>query len=376
MNESVEVLPRDIDERRGATSASNAYADELCPGRHIAQRGKSEIENPDSDFGTAIHLALATGDSSNLDGSQLKIFEMCQEITDGLIQTYFGSEAATVKRFIETRFWCKVRGQYEHSAKPDLVLRSPTKALILEYKTLPGDVQGVARNRQVRDQVVLIARHLLVKEVGAAVVQPLVTMSPNIVQYNEEAINISEREMFVRVEASNDENSERRAGKHQCGFCRARVDCKPYLEMVSVSVPTKTLHELAVTAVASWTPEQRAQFLEQKPIATKWIDEVNKEMKRMVDADPSCIPGWELQPGSIKRPVRDIAALHDRTIALGGNTESFLACVDMGKGDFESMIRKITGLKGKALKAKMDELLAGITDEVPDAKSLGRAEQK
>ena len=49
-------------ERRGATSASNAHADALCPGRHLAQRGLAEpAERADAAHGRSIHEALRTG---------------------------------------------------------------------------------------------------------------------------------------------------------------------------------------------------------------------------------------------------------------------------------------------------------------------------
>lgn len=361
-----------VDERRGGTSASNAYADALCPGRHLAQRGRPDIKTDDADFGTAIHLALATGDTSKLDAQQLNIYEQCEEITNKLVQDHFGPQAATAKRFIEERFWCKVDKQWEHSAKPDLVIRSEDKALIIEYKTLPGAVLPADRNSQLRDQVVLVGRTLMVKNVAGAIVQPLVTMSPQVVQYDEASMSIAERELFDRVRGSNDPNSPRNAGRHQCAFCRAKVDCKEYLTMVSLAAPTKPLHELAAIAVANWTPMQRAQAAEQMAIANKWLAEVKEQLKKMITGDPESVPGWYLEEGSVKKPVNDIATLHERFIALGGTTADLLACTEIGKGDFEVKVREVTKLKGKALKAKIESLLEGITENKQDAPSLAR----
>lgn len=366
--------PAVVNERRGATSASAAPYDALCPGRHNAQRGLSEPESGDASFGNAIHAALATDDPSSLNGPQLNIYESAVEIREKIISDVFGPDAAKVVRFKEQRYWCMVQRKWEHSAKPDLICRHGAVGLIIEYKTLPGDVADSPQNLQLRDQVVLSARSLILSEVFVAIVQPLVSHNPDLCRYDAAAITLAETEMFARVEASNHPDALRKAGEVQCRFCLARHTCPEHRAMVALAAPTEPLAALAAINVTDWTPMQRTAFCERKAVALKWIDECSKQLKALLEADPAAIPGWALSPGSIKRPVRDVAELHDRFLAAGGTTKHFLSCLDLGKGDFEKAVREITKLKGKALAGKINDLLDGLTYEKQDAPSLSRSE--
>jgi hypothetical protein len=107
-------------------------------------------------------------------------------------------------------------------------------------------------------------------------------------------------------------------------------------------------------------------------MATKWLEECKNQLKAILGSDPTAIPGWALEPGTVKRPVVKPEELHARFLALGGTPEQFLSCVDVGKGDFEKAVRAASGLKGKALAAKVKELLDGLTADKQDAPSLAR----
>lgn len=359
------------DSRRGMTSASNAQADSLCQGRHLAQAGFPDEPSPDSKFGTEIHDALASGDYSKLNGEQLSIYESCEEIRGKLIVDVFGPDASKAKPIKERRLWCKIDGKLTHSGKPDFIIRVGTKGLILEYKTLPSDLPESSKNLQLRDQVVLSAGELILKEVAVAIVQPLVTHQPELCLYNDGTIKRAEVEMFQRVRNSNNPSAPRTAGEAQCKFCKARHACPERARLLEVATPV-AVSSLASVPVADWTPAQRALFCERLPMATKWLEECKGQVKALLEGDPASIPGWALEPGAVKRPVVKPEELHARFLALGGSPAQFLACVDIGKGGFEKAVRAVTQLKGKALAAKLRELLDGLTEDKPDAPSLAR----
>ncbi len=340
------------DERRGCTSASNAQADALCAGRHLAQQGLPDETSDDAAFGIAIHAALATGDSTKLTPEQFSIYESCQDITGNLIRDTFGPDASKVKDFTEQRLWCIVNKQFEHSGKPDLVARHGGVGLIIEFKCLPGEVGDSAWNQQLRDQAVLAAGHYLLDEVHVAIVQPLVTQSPSLCRYDKAALKQAEAEMFARVIASNDPQAKRVAGPEQCKFCLARHVCSTRAEYLAESM-VPAVASFASVPVKAWTPEQRIQFCERAGMVTKWIDECKAELKRLMKEQPDAVPGWGLEVGSIKRPVVKPELLHERFLAAGGTTEQFMACVDIGKGDLKDAVRAATNLKGKALDAKL-----------------------
>lgn len=367
----------EIDIRRGSTSASNAQADLLCPGRHNAQKGIPEKPaGPDAEFGRAIHAALAVeeSDSANtLTTEQHDIFESCREVEKATITRFFGEDPTPRKIFREQRFWCKVKSgetTLEHSGQPDLVVRAGPKALILEYKSLPGDVPGSPANLQLRDQAVLSAGHLILNLVGVAVIQPLVTRTPEITLYNQEALKRAEGEMFARIRASNAQDAPRAAGTVQCQYCRAKDSCPAYAAWASRLMPVTV--DLPESPIDVWTPDQLALFCEREAGCRKWLEDCKEAIKAKLTADPNSVPGWCLEPGQFREKVTDPQGLFDRFVGGGGTTEQFMACVEIAKGKFEEQLRRVHDIKGKALKAKLKESLEGLVESKQTAPSLAR----
>ncbi len=349
------------DERLGGTSASNAEYDSLCAGRHQAQKGLSEKPSADAMFGTEIHSALANDDPSKLRNDQLSVYESCVEMRERLIIDSFGPDAENVKRIKEERLWFKSQEGHIHSAKPDLVVIHGTKALIIEYKTLGADIPDSPSNLQLRDQCALAAGSYGLTEIDVSIVQPLVTHDAGICRYDSVSIQQAQFEMLKRVVNSNTPGAPRTAGEVQCKYCLARFTCPEYAKLVDISVPA-AMSTLAIP-VSLWTPEQRALFCERRGLAERWLSECKERIKDLIREDPNAVPGWKIGEGDMVKTVNNPNELHARFVAAGGTTIQFMATVTIGKGELEAQVRAATKLKGKALKAKMDELLAGITDD-------------
>ncbi|HNR70395.1 MAG TPA: DUF2800 domain-containing protein [Verrucomicrobiota bacterium] len=351
-----------FDEREGWTSASNAAADALCPGRHLLQ--KQAPEEPKSEaatFGEQIHEALATGSFDSLSIEQQRIAGMCADLVRKLEHDYFGD--VEVNRIVEERFWCRVDGRMRHSARVDLVLVHKDKALIVDYKTLAGEVGSIEVNAQLRDEAVLVARNLLLNQIGAAVVQPLVTMSPVIAEYNKEHITQAEAEMFERVRRCNAPDAPRVAGRVQCKWCRAKSICPEYREYIGQNLPHPSLSQIASVEVDKWTPEQRAIFCRTYPVALEWIETVKKQMVAVMQLDPQAVPGYELKERAGRTVVTDNAAAFERLIKAGVNTDEAIKTVTISKTGIEKLLKTASGLKGKALDDAVNELLDGISEK-------------
>lgn len=384
-------MTNEIDIRRGATSASNAQADTLCPGRHLAQKGIPETPpGPDAEFGRIIHSALAVGseegkhtvDLMKMTGEQRDIFDACREIEKEGIRQYFGNSPTPENQaqqfipkrvFREQRYWCMVDNKFEHSGQPDVIVRAGPKAIIFEYKTLAGDVPESPTNLQLRDQVVLTAGSLLLKEIAVAVIQPLVTHEPTLTLYNEAAIKQAETEMWDRVRKSNDPASLRVAGEVQCKYCRARGVCKEYQKWAGSLLPVPA--SIVDLPMADWTPDQCALFASGRAAAQKWLDEAEAMLKARLTANPEAVPGWCLKEGIYRETITDPQELFNRFGTLGGTLEQFLACIAVTKGKFEEQVRGIAKLKGKALKSKVEELLQDITESKQNAPSLAKKKE-
>jgi len=366
-----------LDERKGGTSASNAYADSLCPGRHNAQRPVPEqADGAYSAHGTAIHKSLHDGNVNRLDFEQRETYDACESIRQKVVEQFFAGEAVTMT-WKEQRIFCAVPPDKTgtdpllHSAKPDFAARSATKLLLCEYKTLPGDVQDSESNLQLRDQAVLVGGSLVIPgDVGVCVIQPLVTHRPSITVYSPEDRKLAEAEMFARVRASNAVSAPRIPGQAQCKYCRAKASCVEYQQWAASMLPTVFDRGLFDLPVLNWTPEQRAQFMDQVGPAEKLLEEIKASIKSGLAANPAFCPGWSLEPGIVRHPINDANKAFERFAALGGTVEQFIKCVDVGKGELKAQLAGVTGKKGKALADVLETLLTGITDTKQNQPSL------
>jgi hypothetical protein len=377
------------------TSASNAAADGLCPGRHQAQRGIAQSESDDASHGRAIHLALQKQDPAGLDFAQTETYDACQKIFERELRKIFGVnyDRATVWR--EVRLHVTVpalpdprSGQptafYPHSGQLDCFVIVDKSAVVIEWKTLPGDIPAAAKNEQIRDQIVLLARQpqYPLQEVIGLVIQPLVTHSPEPVLYTLTDIAEAEKRMFARVIASNAPNAPRVAGETQCKYCLAKPTCREYQTFAGALVPA--VSDLLSIPVASWTPAQRTFFADRIDAAQKFLDETWAALKAGAELDPNFVPGYAMKPGVVKETVSDVQTLFERFVKLA--TESKLGSVEeatsafvnscaMPKGALKEVVALATGLKGMKLKNALDTLLLGITESKQSAPSLVKVKE-
>lgn len=376
--------------RRGWSSASNAAYDLACPGRHIAQRGIAEpVKGDDATQGTLIHEALASGDASKLNAAQADVFDSCKKIEAKVVEAYFGGvEPAAV--FRHKRYWAtitvtlpdKTNVVLEHSGEADVVYRSGTKALVLDYKTLAGDVAESPKNLQLRDLACLVkGNDPVVNEVGTAIVQPLVTHSPEICVYTLPDLERSEQEMFARVDASNRLDSKRVAGQAQCNYCLAKTRCREYAAWAGGLIPTPQGIEPVVkelvfqVAMTEWTPAQRTLAAKLLSPAGKMLDEIKDFLKDGMGKDANFVPGWTLAPGTKRTVVNNPQEAFSRFSGAGGQLPAFMECITVSTTKLKEQLSIVTGLKGNALTTAMNELLKDITDMSTNAPTLEQVKE-
>ncbi len=361
------------DPREGWTSASNARADGLCVGRHYAQRGLPDLprdEDDDASSGTKVHNALATRNPVALQENEHKTYDLCLEVEQVAVSQFFGTESDDLMTVAEERYWVVIDGTLKHSAQVDRVYRSKSKALIVEYKTLPGDHQVASSNEQARDGVCLVHGNLLVNLIGVVVIQPMITMKPEICTYNADQIKVATALMFDRVRASNALGGKRTAGDVQCKWCRAKHQCLEYEQFAAGQLPAMTT--FVDSPVATWTPEQCGVFLERLDVANRWLKECKEAIRRRIEAGQ--LPGWKIGEGDRMSKVTDMLQLHQRCKALGIPDEEFLQLCSPNKESLTKLVRKATSTKGKGLLSEMDKLLEGICTEDRKKGSIERVQ--
>lgn len=369
-----DITEQSIDRtQRGAwTSASNAAADKLCPGRHNAQRGIPEVQSSDSDFGNAIHAALFKGDPAGLTADQEGIYLSVLEIEKKLCVKFFGPEVEgiTPNPAKEKRYWSTwADPAFKHSAQVDRVHRRVTRALVLDVKSLAGEVAESPANLQLRDQACLFdMNNAALTEIGVAIVQPLMTHSPEICVYSRADLMKARTEMYLRVEASNRADAPRVPGPVQCKFCRAKGVCREYQAYVTALLPTP--RSLVEIPIDDWTPVQRKEFCDNFDIAQKWLNAAWDAMVEGAEKDGSFVPGYTLKDNPQRGTIINLQKVFDRASALGIPLADFLEKSTIGKGNLKELLRSFAKLKGKALDSQMEKVI-GEDEKLSEAsKSL------
>ena len=295
---------------------------------------------------------------------QESTYEACNEIEELAVQKFF-PEAGGSKSFPsrEVRYWIKWADGLMHSGQIDSFHVLGKRALIVEYKMLPGEVPDSPRNLQLRDQAVLLKFNVPeLKEIGTVVVQPLVTHTPQIALYNNDALQQSMAEMYFRVRACNTPGQPLKAGELQCKYCKAKSKCAEYNQFAGGMVIGKPLdaplaQSLSALPITEWTPEMRALFCERLPVAQKWLNECKDTLKELLKADSNAVPGFTLSAGREQNPIINAPAVFESFSKAGGKLDGFMKCVDVGKGKLKIAVKEATQLKGKALDAKVEEII-------------------
>lgn len=350
----------DMTKRGKWTSASNAQADLLCEGRHLAQLGIADIASSAAEHGNQVHEALKKQDPAGLTTEQEESYEACNAITLKLIGQYYPDAAGIIAPPVrERRLWIKWADGLYHSGQADFAQIIGWRGLIVDYKSLRGDVLESPSNLQLRDLAVLLKQNVPeLKEVGVAVVQPLVTHSPEICNYTEADLLRARDELYMRVYKSNQPNAKRTPGEVQCKWCRAKSNCAPYNQFAGKMVINEP-SLLVDIPVANWTPSMRASFLERLPLAQKWLDDCKAEMKRLLKENPAAVPGYALSEGQKRSTIINAQNVFEAFSKAGGKLDDFMQTITVGKTLFKEAVKKTTGLKGK----KLDEAVDGLIGE-------------
>lgn len=354
------------DDRGAWTSASNAAADSLCPGRHqlCQQVSVEQAPSRDAAMGTRIHGWLAGEDLTLTDEEQEVanvLRKRAADITEAWCQangfTARQAEEAVVIR--EQRFWAD-HGPYRHSGKPDHVVIVGAGALILDYKTGRNEVTGNAGNLQLRDLAVLVGRHqeLGVARVTVAIVPAFGQVGP-MCEYSQAELVRANMELGERLAKVHDPDALRVPGPVQCKYCKAKSIC-PELA-VGASLPVAT-----AATIAGMASDKLGQFLKLLRLADEAAD---AEVRRRLEAGQT-VPGWKFAPGRETEKITDPGALAQRWLEAGGRVEQLMPAVSIAKGKLAKAIGGAFNAKGQERDAMLRVLTEGITETSTSAPVL------
>lgn len=347
------------------TRASDAPYDALCQGRFLAQQAAPEQPPGEyAEYGKELHDALATGDISKLDHEQLETYERATSIIAKVAAQFFGLDApkALERPQHEKELKVYVAG-HTHIGHPDIIYRWQTKALIPDLKSLRGSIPDASVNEQIRDYACSYWMNTaLIEEIATVIVQPMVTMNPEVCVYDIEALKRGYEYMANRIVNSH-KGGPRTPGDLQCKFCRAAKAglCPEYNQWASSQLPVPA--SLINVPVAQWQPEQRRIFVEKESIARKWLDDTWDAMVEGAQKDPGFVPGYKLKDGNEVEVLMNIQLIFERFCALGGTQDQFMKTLEgvKIKTKLAALVSETTGAKGKSLEKAMESLTDGAS---------------
>ena len=348
------------DERQGWTSASNAEADSLCPGRHLISRGLPFESTPEATTGTRIHAWLAC-DDVQLSDEELEIAEGLSGKANGVIDLWKNGKTLRGVH-VEERLWHQ-SGRFQHSGKPDAVFTINKRGLILDFKTGRNEVTPNHSNLQLRDLAVMAAMEYKLDEVAVAIIPAYGPVSEPCV-YTQQDLAVALSQMEERITASNDPNSKRIPGEVQCKYCKAKGICP---EFKAAQLPATTAADFPA-AICNLDSEKLGQFL---ALVRLGDDVATKEVRRRLDLG-DVVPGWNIKPGRVTETIVNAQEVFNRFIAAGGTPEKFMDAVKITKAPLKSQLREVTQLKGKGLDQRFDDLISGCVDEKQSAPILAQ----
>lgn len=373
----IEEAPLDV--RRGLTSASNAAADRLCPGRHFAQRGfPRQKESKDAAAGTLIHRAFA-GENVDLDRMQRKTLNRGRYLETEMVSRFFGQpmsdEDVMKKAHREQRFWMHVGGVPSHSSQFDAawIKEDWSAALIEDLKGLFGDVEDATENEQLRDEAAIYWENFGVTSVSVFINQPNVRWKLEdqvLVTYDAEQLKRAHAEMKARVLASNNIKSPRVPGIRQCRFCRAAgtAQCPESQEAMLAACKTPKFDE------ATATPKERGEWVTLLKVSEKAIKKRLEEAKAAIVENPKWADGWHVPPGDEQRELTDVLAADKVAMDYFGEDYDgatfWKSCAKLSVPKMEDWFASVTGQEPAAAKANFALLFGHLIAKKRKAGSL------
>ena len=217
------------DPRRGLPSASGMHRLAACHGSHMAQQGLPDTGDAASSSGTAIHAVLAgQAPMDSLTPEQQDIAAAClrieQAVTEQWMERHRINPATVATVRDSRRMWLYDKGQKVASGLADVIAYSGHFGLVMDFKTMSGDHGTAADNMQLRALAVMASNTYDLAKIDVAIIQPLVTWTPEVCSYDWPALMRAEEELLAIVAAANAPDAPRNAGAH-CGYCRASATC-------------------------------------------------------------------------------------------------------------------------------------------------------
>tara|TARA_B100000586_G_scaffold268666_1_gene245719 strand:- start:603 stop:1670 length:1068 start_codon:yes stop_codon:yes gene_type:complete len=302
-----------LDVRKGKPSASDAEANELCPGRHAMSLGMKDQPTPQSLTGDKIHQWLFDPTSVELEGYDRVIAGKCLQQREALMDLMWDDWRRNPPKIIqEDRLWYR---QEKFSGVPDYVAIRDGLCLVADYKTGPIKVKNAADNRQLMWLAVLVNSKYKVKEITASIIQPPCG-PPTSHTYDKTALVKARNKVNSVLRKMNDGAAFLRAGEKQCKYCKAKELC-PALQNKATAITR-------VRDVEALTPIQLSEAMDVIGPIKAMCGAIEERVRLMLEEHPQAVPTYELVAGRTTKTVKDPQQAAQRLLLDGLVSDSGL----------------------------------------------------
>lgn len=320
-------------ERLGKPSASSMHRVWACAGSEnlinsIPFEERVRADDAVTASGTRVHAALA-GDDGELDMTEDEIKERLQDLEREVVDKWkyevvlsktTGPTYPDVEVTREERFWIREEagGEGIASAKPDVVYRCGTCALVINYKAAFKPVPKAQSNHQCRTEALAVWSEFYCTNIRVAICQHRLKSAVTQADYDEEALYEAAAQLKFTLWRAAQPDSPRTAGPH-CDWCPAKAHC-PELATYSllpsatsiaqppIDLPAKAQKAYVELAVAQLTVEQLAFIERRRGIAEKLFFSVKDRLKTLTPEQLALV-GFELGEGRNQLEVKDFTGL-------------------------------------------------------------------
>jgi CRISPR/Cas system-associated exonuclease Cas4 (RecB family) len=334
--------------------------------------GLPEVENEWSAEGQLLHFAAGTEDFTKLTLEQTELVKEKLALRDRFLESL--ELIGWVKR-IEVELPYTLKDKIVFLNHADFVMVGKGKVAIVDYKFGYEEVDAPELNEQLAVYIACLAERFDVPEYYGLIIPRFGKPAPPV-KYTRAEIPAL-RKMIEYVYDACIPEAPRTPGLKQCRYCRGFQlgMCKEAISMAMNPVHkfSEKLLQNPGQVLQSMEPELRTKLFDAFAMADKLRKTFVAAVKPMIERDPEFLPGYKLsREGETRTKVTSILSLNERLIHLGIDPDDVIQNFSISNKSLTELVRKHTGLKGKELDAKVEEICRGLVDSIPVERSLER----
>jgi len=375
------------DERFNMPSASAMRRISNCPPSHKLGGLFKDEPSDDASHGDKVHLALELEDPAGLVADELATWEMCRDQRFDLLEEWNGDDY-NYEVHRERRLGLTTLGvvkdvdgrqlKFVFSGKADFVAVTPTKAIVIDYKTLHGDHDHAAKNDQLRSLAVLVSRRFKVDQVRVAIVQPW-KGRPTVADFGAAELVAAGEWLMDALKREKESIPNQANPGDWCKFCKAKLVCEPFCkpQLQIVDRISDSSSDVIDAKIKPLSNDDLARLMRDYVSRLEMLAAaIKKEVfKRAMYDDQFATSYYRIVEGKPRDSITDVPLVFSRLSELGVPPDVFAASCKITKKSVEGHVRGATGFKGKELRAAIERATAGaITQGKPPVKIVAVGE--